>query len=126
MNEQQDPTPTPALVVRCTSCRRCSSTTWPEQPFGCERCGAHGDDLAVLEVPARGTLQAFATVHTHPTVPVPFTVIEVLLDAGMVVRAVCDTEHVPTIGTPVRAVGRGAADRLLFAAAAGRDAPVSR
>lgn len=117
MIQQPDQPVTRTLVVSCSSCRRCTAVVWPAQPFGCERCGAHGDDLDVVDVPAQGTVHSFATVRTHPTLPVPFTVIEVLLEAGMIIRAVCDTEDVPAIGDSVRAVGRGPADRLLFAGA---------
>lgn len=117
MTQQQAQSATRTLDVSCGSCRRCTAVVWPAQPFGCERCGAHGDDLDVVDVPAQGTAHSFATVHTHPTLPVPFTVIEVLLEAGMLIRAVCDTEDVPAIGDPVRAVGRGAAGRLLFVGA---------
>lgn len=116
MDPEHDHSSAAALSVQATHCRRCTSTVWPPQLFGCERCGAHGDDLEVVEVPAHGTVHSFATVRSHPTVPVPFTVLEVLLDKGLLIRAVCDTNQVPAIGIEVHAVGRGAGDRLLFAA----------
>ncbi len=75
----------PALRgIRC----RCGHPAFPPQRQGCEVCGATGPALADALFEGRGRLMASATVHRHfaPQPPVPFTVVEVEMRDGPVVR----------------------------------------
>ncbi|MBB5967115.1 Zn-ribbon domain-containing OB-fold protein [Planomonospora venezuelensis] len=71
--------------LRCAACDRVS---FPRQPYGCEACGS-ADGLP-CELAATGTVRAAAEVHRHhdPRVPVPFTIVSVLLDDGPLIRGV--------------------------------------
>ena len=59
---------------------------FPAQAYGCLRCGAHGDLLVETDVPASGTLTAFAVVQTHASHPVPFALGDLQLEGGPVIR----------------------------------------
>lgn len=79
----------PALIGgKC----RCGNIFFPMQRFGCEACGRQGDDLSEVKLSGRGTLHTFAQVHLHarPYPKVPFTVLEIALDDGPLVRALFD------------------------------------
>ncbi|GAB2478381.1 hypothetical protein GCM10027082_31670 [Comamonas humi] len=73
--------------VRCTAC---GEVAFPPQHYGCERCGSGA--LADVELAAQGVVLGSSQVHIHtqPEPAVPFTVAEVRLDAGPVVRALLD------------------------------------
>ena len=76
----------PALrAVRC----RCGYVAFPPQRRGCEVCGGTGDALSERLLTGRGRLLSQATVHRHAQAapPVPFTVVEVAMADGPVVRA---------------------------------------
>ncbi len=62
--------------------------SFPPQRDGCEVSGDHGDDLQDVLLTGRGRLHAIATVHIHPRPQpaTPFTVVEVALDDGPLVR----------------------------------------
>jgi hypothetical protein len=109
------------VSLRGARCRACGTTLFPPQDYGCTRCGAHGDDLAPVNIPARGALTSFATVHVHRSHPVPFTLGEVVLDTGPVVRAELDPALVPVVGLRVaaRALGEADSERLQFGAEEG-------
>ncbi|OHV06392.1 Zn-ribbon domain-containing OB-fold protein [Mycobacterium talmoniae] len=67
-------------------CSRCSRVYFPPIGIGCETCGAA--ELTVTALAAVGTVFAVATVHVHPgNPPAPFTIADVLLDAGPLIRA---------------------------------------
>jgi uncharacterized OB-fold protein len=70
--------------VRCTAC---GAVAFPPQRHGCEHCGAMGLEDFGLE-PA-GTVVASSVVHIHaqPVPATPFTIAEVRLDGGPIVRA---------------------------------------
>jgi uncharacterized OB-fold protein len=70
-------------------CARCGRVAVPVQDFGCERCGAHGADLAATELSGAGRVLAAVTVHEHPLpqAPTPAVIGSVLLDEGPVLRA---------------------------------------
>ena len=74
-------------ILKGVRCAACGEVAFPPQHYGCERCGA--TDLADVELPPQGVVLGSAEVHIHaqPYPPVPFTVAEVRLDAGPVVRA---------------------------------------
>lgn len=83
----------PALRgIRC----RCGHRAFPPQHLGCEVCGAHGEALADVLLDGRGRLLTSATVHRHaaPHPPAPFTIVEVALDDGPVVRGLLSA-HAP-------------------------------
>ncbi len=71
-------------------CRACGYVFFPPQSYGCEICGASGDELHPLALKGEGTLRSFATVHLHPGkgIEAPFTVGVILLDDGPAVRAI--------------------------------------
>lgn len=73
--------------LRGMRCSACGMDAFPAQNYGCIRCGATGDQLVPRELATQGKLLSFAVVRTHPTHPVPFTMGEIQLDAGPIVRA---------------------------------------
>jgi uncharacterized protein len=76
-----DPSGSPRLRARrCT----CGYVFHPPHAFGCERCGRSGEETKSIEIAAAGLLTAFATVHAHPKLPVPFVLGRVALDDGPV------------------------------------------
>lgn len=93
---------TPDLVVdggsgpmlRCRRCGRCGALSFPPQHYGCEACGAPDTDRVEELVAPHGSVLARATVQRdvfgHP---VPYTVVEVALDAGPVVRVLAFDER---------------------------------
>lgn len=72
--------------VRCSACGR---RAFPFQPYGCEKCGAHGEALEALSLEARGHLVSYAKVHRHQgkDIDAPFIIAQIQLDAGVFVRA---------------------------------------
>ncbi len=79
----------PALLGgRCS----CGHVFFPMQWFGCEKCGRHDSDLSQIKLSGRGMLRAYAQVHLHarPSPRVPFTVLEIELDDGPIIRALFD------------------------------------
>lgn len=98
-------------------CRACGSTLWPAQQYGCERCGADSTDLHLVDLAGTGRLLSFATVYSHPDLPTPYTVVEVALDSGQLIRGVwaepASPGH-PAVGIRVLATGTGAGDRTAF------------
>ena len=93
---------TPSLLgVRCAAC---GATLFPPQAFGCTSCGAHGEQLQREPIPATGLLHSYATVHRHESHPTPYTVGEVVLDAGPMVRSLLAPDYSPRIGQRVQGV----------------------
>ena len=81
-----DPEPEiPALLG--SRCAECGTNFFPALAIGCECCGAA--DLKPIRLQSAGTVQATATVHLHrgKDIAAPFTVAEILLDDGPLVRA---------------------------------------
>jgi len=70
-----------------TRCSDCGATFFPPLQTGCEECGSTG--LTPLKMEASGTLHSVATVHMHmgKDIEAPFTVAEVALDSGPIIRA---------------------------------------
>jgi uncharacterized protein len=96
-------------------CSRCGLVAFPAEPYGCERCGAHGDELVAAGLSAAGRVRCFATVHRHhnPDLEAPFTVVEVVLDDGPALKAVWLGDGIePAIGD--RAEGAMWEDRFVF------------
>lgn len=76
------------ITLQGVACDKCGHLAFPEQHYGCEKCGATGDDLVPRALDARGTLLAFATVNLHrgKDIEVPFIVGSIQLDEGPTVR----------------------------------------
>lgn len=96
------------VVLRGMRCAACGHVAFPEQAYGCERCGATGAALEPLALPARGVLTSHAVVHLHPAggITPPFVIGEVRLASGPSVRMTmvepaCDA---PVSGMPVAGV----------------------
>lgn len=73
---------------------------------GCEVCGAAEDQLTATPIAAAGTLHSVATVHLHhgKDIEAPFTMAEVKLDDGPLIRAtMLDVVDVEAIGQRVEA-----------------------
>jgi len=77
-------------ILQGGACSACGYIFYPYQTLGCESCGA--TDCQPCPIEPTGWLVAWATVFVHPDPkrPPPFTVGEVALDAGPVVRAIID------------------------------------
>jgi uncharacterized OB-fold protein len=110
--------PDEPVQLRIGRCSACGHAFFPPQTLGCERCGAHGDALDEALVPAAGTVHAAITVWRHRAagIEAPFRLAEVLLDAGIAVRALLDGDAgaaPPAAGTRVTGCIAGAADSPL-------------
>ena len=70
-----------------TRCSDCGATFFPPLQTGCEKCGSTG--LTPLKIEAVGKLHSVVTVHMHmgKDIEAPFTVAEVALDNGPIIRA---------------------------------------
>jgi hypothetical protein len=92
-------------VLNGTRCARCGRVYFPPIGVGCEICGAPAEDLLPTTVAATGAIHALAQVHLHPGAPeTPFTIAEIALDAGPLIRAMVHPESPPlSIGVPVTA-----------------------
>jgi uncharacterized OB-fold protein len=88
-------------------CSSCGLVAVPPEPIGCERCGTPASELRPEQVTSAGTVTAHAVVHHHarPEPPTPFVVVEVLLDAGPVVRALLTGAEPDGIAIGRRVVG---------------------
>lgn len=86
-----------AMSLRATRCRRDGVITFPPERFGCQKCGAFGNELEEILIPARGTVSASAVVHRHrgPGPPAPFTIASIVLDAGPYVSTLLASGAMP-------------------------------
>lgn len=94
-------------VLLGTQCISCRTSFFPPIGLGCEVCGAPADDLIGRKMRATGVLHSLATVHHHTSddIRTPFTVAEIQLDSGPLVRALmCRTVDTTWIGYRVHAV----------------------
>lgn len=80
-----DPTD-PAPLLTGTRCADCGATFFPPLRIGCEKCGSA--QLAPMQMTASGVLHSVATVHMHmgKDIEAPFTVAEIALDDGPLIR----------------------------------------
>lgn len=83
-NSGTDPMSATLLATYC----KCGHIEFPPQNFGCQLCGRQGDNLEVKPISGQGRLVSSATVNYHPfpDPKSPFTIVEVKLDEGPVVR----------------------------------------
>ncbi|ARU05549.1 hypothetical protein CCO03_13435 [Comamonas serinivorans] len=98
-------------MLKGVRCQACHEVAFPPQHHGCERCGA--THLTDVDLSADGAVLGSAAVHIHakPYPPVPFTVVEVRLDAGPVVRALLNgSGPAPRAGQRVHGVLREGAE----------------
>ena len=91
----------PRPLLMGTRCGSCAAVFFPPLEIGCARCGS-GDLRSETLAPA-GVLHTFATVHLYrgTDIEVPFTVGEVVLDGGPVVRVVMSSNDGFEIGDRV-------------------------
>jgi len=71
-------------VLRGTQCTLCGRVYFPPIGIGCEVCGAGVDHLTPKLLSTNGIVFALAQVNLTPT---PFTVLEIVLDDGPLIRA---------------------------------------
>jgi len=92
----------PPLLGR--RCRECGYVFFPPHDFGCESCGAPPERVEPAVLAGAGELRSVAVVHRHAGagIEVPFTVGEIALDDGPIVRAVIAGSDPPRIGDRVR------------------------
>lgn len=86
-------------------CEGCGTTFFPPFGVGCEVCGAAEVALRPAVLAAAGVLYSVATVHHYAgkDIAVPFTMAEVQLDDGPLIRAtLLDDTDVTSIGARVR------------------------
>ena len=114
----ESPEAPPAIL--CGRCE-CGHVCFPAQRLGCDRCGAHGDRIEIVEVAARGVLRAFASAHRakRPEGAPPPVVGTVMLDAGPAFEVALDArEEALAVGQRVRGLlvesGRDDEGRILL------------
>jgi uncharacterized OB-fold protein len=92
----------PALHGR--RCRDCGYVFFPPHDFGCESCGAAPERVEAAALAGAGELRSFAVVHRHrgAGIEAPFTVGEIALDDGPMVRAVIAGHDELRIGDRMR------------------------
>ena len=76
------------ITLAGMACARCGHLAFPAQHYGCEKCGATGDDLKSKALGARGPLLAFATVNLHygKDIDAPYIVGSIELEDGPTIR----------------------------------------
>lgn len=88
----------PQPVLHGSRCESCGAVSFPAMRIGCEVCGAPESSLAPARLAAAGVIHSVATVHMYGgrDITAPFTIAEILLDDGPLVRAtlmrVCEPE----------------------------------
>lgn len=76
----------PALTG--TECDHCNRVYFPPMDIGCEICGAPAEQLLSRSLATTGVVHAVAEVFLSPgKTPTPFTIAEIVLDEGPLVRA---------------------------------------
>ncbi|GAB1258842.1 hypothetical protein NBRC116494_33440 [Aurantivibrio plasticivorans] len=72
----------------------CGYCFFPMQHYGCEQCGAKGDELKAVPLTGKGELVSSAVVHKHADErrQTPFVVGSVRLTDGPVVRTLLDVD----------------------------------
>ncbi|MFB8005249.1 Zn-ribbon domain-containing OB-fold protein [Nocardia sp. NPDC056000] len=85
-------------------CARCGRVYFPPIGIGCENCGAPAESLVPRALPTAGVVFAVAEVNVNTQGTKPFSVTEVVLAAGPLIRAVVHPASPPLhIGDQVRA-----------------------
>lgn len=100
-----DPSPDDPVLTGA-ECGHCRRVYFPPLGIGCEMCGAPADQLRPEALAAEGVVHAVAEVFVSPgKTPTPFTVAEVVLEAGPLIRAVVHQDS-PEVRIGDRVVGR--------------------
>lgn len=92
--------------LAATTCGACGTVSFPAMTVGCEVCGAPEEQLTGTPIAAAGTLHSVATVHLHrgKDIEASFTMAEVKLDDGPLIRAtLLELVEVDAIGRRVEA-----------------------
>ncbi|MGW4531283.1 zinc ribbon domain-containing protein [Nocardia sp. NPDC004340] len=98
-----DPLPDDPVLLGC-ECEACGRVYFPPIGLGCEMCGAGEGRLRSRALRAEGVVFAVAEVAVDPLGAAPFTVAEIVLDEGPLIRALTHPEsHAPRIGDRVAA-----------------------
>lgn len=99
-----DPTVSPPTLTG-SSCAGCGQVDFPPIALGCQVCGAPEDQLEPITLAAAGLVHAVARVEAVRAGTEPYTVAEILLDGGPLIRALIHPESA-TPGIGERAVAR--------------------
>jgi uncharacterized OB-fold protein len=85
-------------------CSACGYVFFPPHDFGCESCGALPERVESMALAGAGVLRSVAVVHRHggSSIQAPFSVGEIALDDGPMVRAVLVGDGPFAIGDRVR------------------------
>ncbi len=73
------------LIIMGTKCARCNHRWFPPLYYGCEQCGAHGDELRPCDLSPKGHIYSYTTVPERDGGV--FTLAQVVLDDGPAIRA---------------------------------------
>lgn len=92
----------PVPVLHGTRCASCGAVFFPPLGIGCAACGS--TELNDVALAAEGALHSFATVHLYrgKDIAAPFTVGEIVLADGPVIRATLTSDDI-AIGDRVAA-----------------------
>ena len=82
------------------TCKSCGYNWFPAIFYGCEKCGAHGKDLAPREFDGLGRLLSRVEVREGEG---SFILAMIELDAGPVLGGIVDDHAIPSIGDKVEA-----------------------
>ncbi len=97
-----------AVALNGRKCTVCGLVLFPPQTYGCPGCGALPDKLVAALIPASGRLHSFAVVNLHQRYPTPYTIGEIELEDGPLIRGLIDdpsTLHInDRVAGEVRAV----------------------
>ncbi len=83
-----------------SECTLCDYRWFPAAEFGCERCGAHGDNLVERLLSANGILLSCVKV---PEGEIGFILASIKLDEGPVLRGIIESDETVAIGDKVEA-----------------------
>jgi uncharacterized protein len=78
-------------VLRGGQCAHCGRVYFPPIGIGCEICGASADQLVPKSLTGNGIVFAVAEVHLASA---PFTVAEIVLDDGPLIRGIIHPDSV--------------------------------
>jgi|TARA_Y100000310_G_scaffold343348_1_gene450536 hypothetical protein len=99
------------VLLRGAECRACHYQWFPLQSFGCEQCGAHGDDIASRDFTGSATIYSFTPVPERDGGT--FILAQLILDQGPAIRGIIDhASDGLQIGDRVDAVATGEGDEM--------------
>lgn len=90
--------------LRGVRCADCDAVAFPPFAIGCEVCGSEA--IAPAQLAGAGTVHSVATVHLHggKDIAAPFTIAEIQLDDGPLIRAtLVDVVEADAIGARAEA-----------------------